>query len=90
MRLKRLFLYGLIAAVSLGNAASSADTADQVAVNKSKRELLLLRNGKVLRSYKVALAETPSGQNSIRAMAKLRRGLTQSADGTLPARTTGR
>ncbi len=55
-----LFLNAFLIAASLSEAASSAGTADQVVVNKSKRELLLLRDGKLLRSYKVAL-----GRNSV-------------------------
>jgi murein L,D-transpeptidase YafK len=61
MRLKLLMVNALIIAVSLGEPASSAETADQVIVNTSKRELLLLRNGKLLRSYKIALGRNPVG-----------------------------
>src|SRR5271169_174550 len=52
----------LIVAASLGGAVSSVDRADKVVVNKSKRELLLLKDGKVIRSYKVALGRNPVGQ----------------------------
>lgn len=38
-----------------------AEQADQVVVNKSKRELLLLREGKLTRSYKIALGRNPEG-----------------------------
>jgi len=38
-------------------------------VNKSKRELLLLRDGKLLRSYKVALGRNPNGSDRVRAEA---------------------
>jgi murein L,D-transpeptidase YafK len=44
-------------------ALAAADTAvaDRVVVNKSKRELLLLRSGRVIRSYRVALGRNPIG-----------------------------
>ena len=35
--------------------------ADQIVVRKAKRELLLLREGKPLRRYKIALGRTPVG-----------------------------
>lgn len=51
----------LLAALSLFGAAKSGDTADKVVVNKAKRELLLLKDGKVIRSYRVALGRNPVG-----------------------------
>jgi murein L,D-transpeptidase YafK len=40
----------------------SADlTADHIVVNKSKRELLLLRDGKVIRRYAIGLGQSPVG-----------------------------
>jgi murein L,D-transpeptidase YafK len=42
-------------------AAGSNDSADQVVVNKSKRELLLLRHGAVIRTYRIALGRSPVG-----------------------------
>jgi murein L,D-transpeptidase YafK len=61
MLLKPLLVNSLILAVSL-SAASSADRADRLIVNKSKRELVLLTDGKVIRSYKIALGRNPVGQ----------------------------
>ncbi len=40
---------------------SSAQTADRIVVHKKDRTLELLRNGKVIRSYKVALGGEPTG-----------------------------
>ena len=59
--MRRLVVNLLIAAVSLGGAESSADRADKVVVNKSIRELQLLKDGRVIRSYKIALGRNPVG-----------------------------
>jgi len=61
MHLRLLILNTFVIAASLIEAANSAETADQLIVNKSKRELLLLRSGRLLRSYKVALGRNPVG-----------------------------
>jgi len=50
-----LLLIGMLA------AEASATKADQVIVVKSQRTLTLLSQGKVLRTYKVALGGAPSG-----------------------------
>lgn len=50
------------------------DTADQVVINKSKRELLLLRKGKLLRSYKVALGRNPVGAKQFQGDGKTPEG----------------
>jgi murein L,D-transpeptidase YafK len=42
-------------------ATETSEKADKLVVNKSKRELLLYRNGTVIRSYKVALGKNPVG-----------------------------
>lgn len=60
--LVKLVVNLLIVAVSLGEAAISADRADKLIVNKSKRELLLLKDDKVIRSYKIALGRNSMGQ----------------------------
>lgn len=41
--------------------AEAVDQADQLVVNKAKRELLLLRKGNVIRSCKIALGRNPAG-----------------------------
>jgi murein L,D-transpeptidase YafK len=51
----------LLAAGWWAAGAAKEVTADRVVVNKAKRELLLMRGGKVLRSYKVALGTHPAG-----------------------------
>jgi len=47
--------------VSMSTPVSGEPIADLVVVNKAKRELLLMRGGKVLKSYRVALGRNPVG-----------------------------
>jgi murein L,D-transpeptidase YafK len=43
-------------------AAGAADlTVDRIVVNKAKREMLLLREGKVIRHYAIGLGQSPVG-----------------------------
>jgi murein L,D-transpeptidase YafK len=53
----------LVLAASLGGATGRAgqEGADKVVVHKSKRQLQLLRAGKVLRTYRIALGDNPVG-----------------------------
>ena len=44
-----------------GAATTTPDRADKLVVNKAKRELLLMRSGKVIRSYRIALGRNPAG-----------------------------
>jgi len=37
------------------------DMADKIVINKSKRELILLKRGRVIRTYRIALGRTPVG-----------------------------
>ncbi|QOY86895.1 L,D-transpeptidase family protein [Paludibaculum fermentans] len=39
----------------------AAEQADRIVIHKARRELLLLQNGKVFRTYKVALGKQPVG-----------------------------
>jgi murein L,D-transpeptidase YafK len=55
-------------------AASTGDRADKIVVNKSKRELLLSRSGKVIRTYRIALGKNPVGP-------KLRKGDRKTPEG---------
>jgi len=58
--------------------ASADNKADQLIVNKSKRELLLLKGGKVVKSYHIALGRNPIGPKARRATANAgRRGRDQ-------------
>ena len=58
------FPAGLLLMLSLSlslNAAGAEQTADRILVRKAKRELLLLRGNKVIRTYRIALGRTPVG-----------------------------
>src|SRR4051812_34006477 len=50
----------LLLSVSLSGAGHD-ETADRIVVRKAKRELLLLRGGTVIRTYRIALGRTPAG-----------------------------
>ncbi|WP_243448445.1 L,D-transpeptidase family protein [Candidatus Thiosymbion oneisti] len=61
-----LFLVAVVVVMLAGCAGSEQPkrrirAADQVVVEKSKRRLTLIRNGEVLREYRVALGERPWG-----------------------------
>ena len=51
----------LLLIVSSLTAAGADQKADRIVVSKARRELLLLRDGKVIRSYRIALGVTPVG-----------------------------
>lgn len=55
-------------------AAPPPQQADRVVVEKAKRSLHLMQNGKVLKSYRVALGQDPFGH-------KLRRGDSRTPEG---------
>jgi murein L,D-transpeptidase YafK len=61
--LKNIFILLLLLIAAYSGAAGQAVTepADQVVVYKSKRQLQLLRAGKVLRTYRIALGDNPVG-----------------------------
>ena len=57
-------LYWGTALVIMASAArhvSAESTVDKVIINKAKRELLLMRGGKAIKSYAVALGRNPVG-----------------------------
>ncbi len=51
----------LLLLTCIAAAATPGARADRIVVNKSKRELLLYREGKVIRAYRVALGGNPVG-----------------------------
>jgi murein L,D-transpeptidase YafK len=55
------FALAAILFLPMATAADLGEPADQIVVNKSKHQLLLLRSGKVIRSYRVALGWHPVG-----------------------------
>jgi murein L,D-transpeptidase YafK len=58
-----VLIFGVTAVLSgCGGAPKTTDTyADRVLVKKSERKLQLMRNGEVIREYRVALGDAPSG-----------------------------
>jgi murein L,D-transpeptidase YafK len=68
----RRWIVGVVTALAIGGAAAAADAAtdprapdhvkaDTVLVLKSRRQMLLLRDGGVLRSFPIALGRNPRG-----------------------------
>ena len=50
-------------------------TADAIVVHKSKRQMLLLREGKVIRRYKIGLGQSPVGHKQRQGDSKTPEGL---------------
>lgn len=60
--MRRLFLAAVAASLSTASATTPAPAlADRIVVHKAKREMLLLRDGIILKSYKIALGTAPVG-----------------------------
>jgi murein L,D-transpeptidase YafK len=55
------WLASLLIVASAAGHASAESTVDKVVINKAKRELLLMRGGKAIKSYAVALGRNPVG-----------------------------
>jgi murein L,D-transpeptidase YafK len=65
-----LFLFG-----GRGQAADTPDKADRIEVHKAEHTMNLLRDGKVLKSYKVALSTVPVGAKEREGDHKVPEGL---------------
>jgi murein L,D-transpeptidase YafK len=52
---------GCLLLVGMPSPAEQSITADRIVVHKAERKLELYRQGKVIRSYRVALGPTPTG-----------------------------
>ncbi len=60
--MKNIFTLLLLLTVAYDGAGQAGtEPADKVVVYKSKRQLQLLRAGKVLRTYRIALGDNPKG-----------------------------
>ena len=59
--LPAVWVFSLAAEPNPKPAQDARLRADRIVINKAKRELLLLRRGRPLRSYRVALGRTPEG-----------------------------
>ena len=66
MRKYPLFL-ALVALIGLAGQLQAIPTADKILVMKSRRQLMLLRDGQILKTYRISLGSNPVG-------AKTRRG----------------
>ena len=60
-RLLFLSLFILSSSAAAQTAAATAPVADKVVVYKSQRKMQLLKNGQVIRTYKIALGDNPKG-----------------------------
>jgi murein L,D-transpeptidase YafK len=69
--------YWLLAASFAAAAVLSGAevAADRVVVNKSKREMLLLRDGRVIRRYRIGLGQSPVGPKERQGDSKTPEGL---------------
>ncbi len=63
--IRRTFLLALtVLPLAAGRAASAAATVDLVVVDKQHRSLRLLRRGRTVRTYRIALGFNPEGHKS--------------------------
>jgi murein L,D-transpeptidase YafK len=60
-KMKRIILIALLAFMATTHATQKAD---MVVVNKESRELMLMRNGSILKSYRIALGGNPKGHKT--------------------------
>lgn len=61
MRISRLIATLVLGSLPLRATEPDADRVDRIVVNKAKRELLLLSDTRVVKSYKIALGREPVG-----------------------------
>ncbi len=73
MLLKTL-LFSLIFTLTFPNFSISKEFSDYIIVMKSKRIMLLLQEGKIIRAYKIALGKNPIGKKSIQGDGKTPEG----------------
>jgi len=64
-----------VAALLIMASAAAESTVDQVIINKAKRELLLMRGCKVIKSYAAALGRTPVGAKTRQGDGKTPEGI---------------
>ena len=65
----------LLIIVSAAKHANGEGTVDRVIVNKAKRELLLMHEGNMVRSYRVALGRNPVGPKTKQGDGKTPEGI---------------
>lgn len=59
-----LFIFAIIFIFSSQDAFAKLDKADKVVVIKSKRVLFLLKEGEIIKGYKIALGKDPVGHKT--------------------------
>jgi murein L,D-transpeptidase YafK len=62
--LLRMLLFSVLIFIFSLNNAFAYETADLVIVIKSKRVMFLMKEGKILKAYRVALGKNPSGRKT--------------------------
>ena len=70
-----LLVISLFGLSTVAQAATSFPQADQIVIYKSDRQMLLIRDGKVLKQYRIALGKQPKGH-------KLKEGDHRTPEGT--------
>src|SRR5258708_33649031 len=75
MRTTRYWTASLLIIASAAKHASADSTVDRVIVNKTKRELLLMHAGTVVKSYRVALGRNPVGPKTRQGDGKTPEGI---------------
>ncbi len=79
MNISKRLIFAIITVSVIGACAGSAQAAqmkaDKILIEKSKRELILLKSGKVIKTYHISLGRNPNG-------AKVRQGDGKTPEGT--------
>ncbi len=78
--LLKILLFSLIFILIFPIFSVSKEVSDYIIVIKSKRIMLLLQEGKVIRAYKIALGKSPVGKKSIQGDGKTPEGTYYIAD----------
>jgi len=73
MLLKTL-LFSLSILLVFNNISFSQDVADLIVVIKSKRVMFLMKEGKIIKAYRIALGKNPEGKKTIQGDGKTPEG----------------
>jgi len=72
--LLRTLLFSILAVFIFSNILFAKEFADLIVVMKSKRVLFLMKEGKILKAYKVALGKSPVGKKTTQGDGKTPEG----------------
>lgn len=64
MRIISIFIFAIVFIFSPQDVLATPDKADKVVVLKSKRVLFLLKEGEIIKTYKIALGKDPVGHKT--------------------------